>query len=74
MRPGELVALQLKDIDFKRKLVIINKALESGSTTINKGKNKVKFPGDARKAYGGKRVTGVPRGLQNRCVGLIPHR
>ena len=40
LRPGEIIALQWKDIDFKRKLVIINKALESGSTSIKEPKTK----------------------------------
>jgi len=40
LRPGELMALQWKDIDFKRKLVIINKAKESGSKDFKEPKTK----------------------------------
>ena len=39
LRHGEIIALQWKDIDFKRKLVIINKALESGSSNIKEPKS-----------------------------------
>jgi len=43
LRPGELMALQWKDIDFKHKLVIINKAKESGSKEFKEPKTKAGF-------------------------------
>ena len=39
LRPGECIALQWKDIDFKSKRVKIDKALESGSTEIKAPKS-----------------------------------
>ena len=34
LRPGEIIALQWKDIDIEKKMVIINKAKESGNNEI----------------------------------------
>ena len=50
LRPGEVIALQWKDIDFRRKVIRVTKAVESGSRAVKGPKTNAGIRDDPIKA------------------------